>query len=107
MDPSFVSLDPGNRPTDTSVWVNTNASCTKRILTFGTNCVGMKVDGDLHGGGNKSVVANDFTQVISGGIGMWITHGGLTNLLPCLLILSIGYPSKQAGKSLLTVTTPR
>tara|TARA_A100001015_G_scaffold309259_1_gene408373 strand:- start:39 stop:6605 length:6567 start_codon:yes stop_codon:yes gene_type:complete len=97
--PSFVSLDPGTGPTDTSVWVNTKSTYVQNVSTFGTNCVGMKVDGDLHGGGNKSIVANDFTQVISGGIGMWITNGGLSELVSVFTYYChIGYLAEAGGK---------
>ena len=38
------------------------------VTTIGDNCIGMKIDGSLHNGGNRSIVANDFTQVLSDGI---------------------------------------
>jgi hypothetical protein len=43
--------------------------------------VGQKVDGELHNGGNKSIVSNDFTQVISDGIGAWMLNGGRGELV--------------------------
>ena len=46
------------------------------VTTVGDNCVGMKIDGALHDGGNRSIVANDFTQVLSDGIGYWATNLG-------------------------------
>ena len=75
----FVALDPGTGPDDTCVGNKQINLCTKR-LTFGNKCVGMKVDGTLHNGGNKSIVANDFTQIIQDGIGYWCNADGLTNL---------------------------
>ena len=37
----------------------------QNVTTFGTGCIGLKIDGDLHAGGNDSIVANDFTQVLT------------------------------------------
>lgn len=70
---SYVSLDPGVGPDDTSTWIIRRSPYIQNVTTFGVGCVGMKVDGTLHNGGNKSMVANDFTQILSDGIGAWIT----------------------------------
>jgi len=97
--PSFVSLDPGSGPSDNSVWVTSKSTYVQNVTTIGTGCVGMKVDGQLHGGGNRSIVANDFTQVISGGIGMWITNGGLSELVSVFTYYChIGYLAETGGK---------
>ena len=78
---AFVSLDPGWGPADTRVWI-TNRSCyVQNVTTFGTAAVGQKIDGALHNSGNRSIVSNDFTQVISDGIGAWITNGGRAELV--------------------------
>ena len=78
---AFVSLDPGWGPNDQRVWI-TNRSCyVQNVTTFGTGAVGQKVDGDLHAGGNRSIVSNDFTQVISDGIGAWMLNGGRGELV--------------------------
>jgi len=78
---AFVSLDPGWGPDDQRVWI-TNRSCyVQNVTTFGTAAVGQKVDGDLHNGGNRSIVSNDFTQVISDGIGAWMLNGGRGELV--------------------------
>jgi hypothetical protein len=78
---AFVSLDPGWGPADQRVWI-TNRSCyVQNVTTFGTAAVGQKVDGALHNSGNRSIVSNDFTQVISDGIGAWITNGGRAELV--------------------------
>ena len=78
---AFVSLDPGWGPNDQRVWI-TNRSCyVQNVTTFGTAAVGQKVDGSLHNSGNRSIVSNDFTQVISDGIGAWITNGGRAELV--------------------------
>jgi hypothetical protein len=78
---AFVSLDPGWGPDDQKVWI-TNRSCyVQNVTTFGTAAVGQKVDGNLHNGGNRSIVSNDFTQVISDGIGAWMLNGGRGELV--------------------------
>ena len=78
---SFVSLDPGWGPADERVWV-TNRSCyIQNVTTFGTGAIGQKIDGHVHDGGNKSIVSNDFTQVISDGIGAWVGNGGRAELV--------------------------
>ena len=68
---AYFSLDPGTGTTDETVWINSRSPYMQNITLLGTGCVGMKVDGSLHGGGNKSIVANDFTNVLSDGIAVW------------------------------------
>jgi hypothetical protein len=70
---SFVSLDPGSGPNDTSAWIIRKSPYIQNVTTFGVGATGLKIDGRLHNGGNKSVVCNDFTQIISDGIGIWTT----------------------------------
>jgi len=95
---AFVSLDPGTGPTDESVWI-TNKSCyVQNVTTFGTGCIGMKIDGSLHNGGNRSVVANDFTQVLSDGIGYWALNGGRSELVSVFTYFChIGYLAENGG----------
>jgi hypothetical protein len=73
---SYVALDPGTGPNDTTAWIKSRSPYMQNITTFGTGCVGMKVDGTLHNGGLKSMVCNDFTQILSDGIGLYITGSG-------------------------------
>ena len=49
---AYCSLDPGWGPDDTRVWIRTRSPYVQGVTTFGTGCVGMKVDGDPHNGGN-------------------------------------------------------
>ena len=95
---AFVSLDPGTGPDDETVWI-TNKSCyVQNVTTFGTGCIGMKIDGALHNGGNKSVVANDFTQVLSDGIGYWALNGGRSELVSVFTYFChIGYLAEEGG----------
>lgn len=78
---AFVSLDPGWGPADERVWILNRSCYIQNVTTFGTAAVGQKVDGNLHNGGNRSIVSNDFTQVISDGIGAWILNGGRAELV--------------------------
>jgi len=96
---AFVSLDPGTGPDDSTVWVTNKSTYVQNVTTIGTGCVGMKIDGNLHDGGNKSIVANDFTQVLSDGIGVWCTNLGLTELVSVFTYYChIGYLSEIGGK---------
>ena len=72
---AYVSLDPGTGPDDTSAWITYKSPYVQNVTTFGKGCIGLKIDSDLHNGGNHSVVSNDFTQVISDGIGIWCKGG--------------------------------
>ena len=78
---AFVSLDPGWGPADTNVWIDNRSPYVQNCTTFGTNAVGQKIDGSLHDGGNRSIVSNDFTQVVSDGIGAWVLNGGRAELV--------------------------
>lgn len=73
---AYVSLDPGWGPDDEKVWITTRSCYVKDVTTIGYAAVGQKIDGALHNGGNKSIITNDFTQVISDGIGSWVLNNG-------------------------------
>ena len=95
---AFVSLDPGTGPDDSSVWIDTKSCYVQNVTTFGTGCIGMKIDGSLHNGGNRSVVANDFTQVLSDGIGYWALNGGRSELVSVFTYFChIGYLAENGG----------
>ena len=96
---AYVSLDPGAGNTDEDVWITTRSPYVQNVTTFGTGCVGMKIDGSLHNGGNKSIVANDFTQVLSDGIGYWAANNGLSELVSVFTYFChIGYLSTTGGR---------
>jgi len=96
---SYVSLDPGSGPSDQSVWIINKSCYVQNVTTFGDGCVGLKIDGSLHDGGNRSIVANDFTQICSDGIGVWCTNKGLTELVSVFSYYAhIGYLSENGGK---------
>jgi hypothetical protein len=78
---SYVSLDPGWGPADESTWITTRSCYVQNVTTFGYAATGQKIDGALHNGGNKSIVSNDFTQVISDGIGCHVLNNGRAELV--------------------------
>jgi hypothetical protein len=79
---AYTSLDPGFGPNDSNVWITSRSPYTQNCTMFGTACSGAKVDGGLHAGGNRSMVANDYTTIISDGIGYWVTgSNALTELV--------------------------
>jgi hypothetical protein len=67
----MVSLDPEGEITNTSPYIQ---NCT----SFSDNAVGIKIDGLLHPSNtsNRSILANDFTQINSDGLGVWALNGG-------------------------------
>ena len=96
---AYVSLDPGFGTTDEHAWITNKSPYIQNVTTFGTGCVGLKVDGDLHAGGNDSIVANDFTQILSDGIGVWVTNLGRSELVSVFSYYGhIGYLSENGGK---------
>lgn len=97
---SFVSLDPGTGPSDSSAWIIRRSPYVQNVTTFGKGAVGAKIDGTLHNGGNKSIVANDFTQIISDGIGVWCTgSGSLTELVSVFSYYAYaGYMAEDGGR---------
>jgi hypothetical protein len=96
---AFVSLDPGFGPSDTSAWVGTKSPYVQNVTNFGTGCIGFKIDGDLHGGGNQTMVSNDFTQVLSDGIGVWANGTGRTECVSVFTYYNhIGYLATNGGK---------
>jgi hypothetical protein len=96
---AYVSLDPGWGPADSRVWIANKSPYIQNVSTFGTACIGLKVDGALHAGGNDSIVANDFTQILSDGIGYWVTNLGRSELVSVFTYYNhIGYLAEAGGK---------
>lgn len=96
---AYASLDPGWGPSDTTVWVGTKSPYIQNVTTFGDGCIGLKIDGDLHGGGNQTIVANDFTQILSDGIGVWCNGAARTELVSIFTYYChIGYLATTGGK---------
>ena len=69
-----TSLDPASTITSVSPYIQ---DCT----SICENATGLKIDGNLHTSGNKSIVVNDYTQINSDGIGVWAIAGGRAELV--------------------------
>ena len=96
---AYVSLDPGWGPADFRTWTISRSCYVQNVTTFGYAAIGQKIDGALHNGGNKSIVSNDFTQVISDGIGAWVTNNARAELVSVFTYYShIGYLSEAGGR---------
>jgi len=96
---AYASLDPGWGPEDYRAWIITRSPYIQGVTTIGTACIGQKIDGALHNGGNDSMVSNDFTQVLSDGIGAWITNNGRAELVSVFTYYNhIGYLAEAGGR---------
>ena len=95
---ALVSLDPGWGPADERAWIKNRSPYIQGVTNTGTGCIGMKVDGSLHSGGNKSMTANDFTQVLSDGIGSWVTNNARAELVSVFTYYcQVGYFAEAGG----------
>jgi hypothetical protein len=96
---AYASLDPGWGPDDFRTWIISRSPYVQGLTTLGNAAIGQKIDGALHNGGNDSIVSNDFTQVISDGIGAWVTNNGRAELVSVFTYYShIGYLSENGGR---------
>jgi hypothetical protein len=97
---SYSSLDAGFGPNDANAWISFRSPYTQNLTLFGAGCSGMKIDAALHSGGNKSIVANDYTTIISDGFGVWCTgSGALTELVSVFAYYSYaGYMAEYGGR---------
>jgi hypothetical protein len=71
---NVCSLDPSGSITTASPYIH---NCT----SVNTGTTGMLIDGFAQASGNKSMVANDFTQINSDGTGVLATNGGRAELV--------------------------
>lgn len=95
---SFVALDPGWGPDDERVWINRRSPYLQGNTNIGGACSGCKIDGSLHNGGNKSMTANDFTQILSDGIGAWVKDGARAELISVFTYYcTVGYFAEDGG----------
>jgi hypothetical protein len=97
---AYSSLDAGFGPNDSNAWISYRSPYTQNVTLFGSGCSGMKIDAALHSGGNKSIVANDYTTIISDGLGVWCTgSGALTELVSVFAYYSYaGYLAEYGGR---------
>ena len=95
----IVSLDPGTGPDDTSVWITSQSPYVQNCTSFTPGGTGFKIDGGLHNGGYKSMVANDWTQINSDGIGIHALNDGRTEIVSCFTYYcNIGYLAEGGAK---------
>jgi hypothetical protein len=100
---AYASLDPGWGPLDQSAWITARSPYVQNCTTFGYAAVGQKIDGALHAGGNDSMVSNDFTQVISDGIGAWLLNNGRAEMVSVFTYYAhIGYLCESGGRARAT-----
>lgn len=96
----ITSLNPGNGPDDSTVWIIRRSPYVQNVTNFGTGCIGTMADGTLHNGGSKSMLHNDYTQVLSDGIGVWIANSGAIS--ECVSVFSyycyIGHFASGGGR---------
>ena len=96
---AFVSLDPGTGPDDTEAWIIRKSPYIQNVTNFGVGAIGLKIDGSIHNGGNKSIVCNDFTQIISDGIAIWCLNDALCEAVSVFSYYAYaGYFSEGGGK---------
>ena len=96
---AFVSLDPGFGVSDKRAHIVSKSPYVQNVSTFGTACIGLKVDGAIHDAGYDSIVANDFTQILSDGIGAWVTNLGRAELVSVFTYYNhVGYLAENGGK---------
>jgi hypothetical protein len=87
---AYISLDPAGSITKSPYIQN----CS----TAGDHAVGCLVDGNLHSSGYKSMVLNDYTQVIDDGIGIWCKGGARVEAVSVFTYYSyIGYLTETGG----------
>jgi hypothetical protein len=96
--PSCISLDPGWGPAHEECWIVNRSPYIQNVTNQGDNCTGQKIDGSLHNGGNKSIVSNDFTQVLSDGIGAHVLNNGRAELVSVFTYYcQVGYLAENGG----------
>jgi hypothetical protein len=97
---SYASLDPGIGTNDTTAWIYRRSPYVQNVSSFGNGVTGLKIDGNLHNGGNKSIVCNDFTHIISDGVGIWCTGpGSLTEAVSVFSYYGYcGYFAENGGR---------
>jgi hypothetical protein len=97
---AYTSLNPGFGPADRKVWVKERSHYSQNCTIFGTACTGAKIDSSLHEGGNKSMVKNDYTTILSDGIGVWCT--GQDSLVELVSVFNYygyaGYIAELGGR---------
>jgi len=88
---AVCSLDPSGAITTTSPYIQ---NCT----SLNANATGIQIDGLLHTTGNKSILANDFTQINSDGKGVHAIGGGRGEMVSVFTYYNaISYHAQSGG----------
>jgi hypothetical protein len=88
---AVVSLDPEGPISTTSPYIQNCSSVN-------TNATGVQIDGLLHSSGNKSILANDYTQINSDGKGVHALGGGRGEMVSVFTYYnSISYHAESGG----------
>jgi hypothetical protein len=94
----YTSLDPGWGPNDRNTWITVRSPYCRSITLAGTACIGFKVDGALHNGGNRTLIYNDYTCLLSDGIGCWVANGGRSEIVSVFTYYAnVGYYATNGG----------
>jgi len=93
-----VSFNP-----DGSAGVITTSPYVQNCSSITTTGTGMKIDGSYTSGGQRSMVADAFTQINSGGIGVHILNEGYAQLVSIFTVAcDIGVLTESGGQCSLT-----
>ena len=96
---SYIAFDPGAGPTDETVWIKERSPYVKNISSFGAGVTGLRLDGSLHNGGMKTVLANDMTNFLDDGISVWLSADARAELVSVFTYYChIGYLCTDGGK---------
>jgi hypothetical protein len=88
---AVISLDPSGTISTTSPYIQ---NCT----SVNANATGIQIDGLLHSSGNKSILANDFTQINSDGKGVHAIGGGRGEMVSVFTYYNaISYHAESGG----------
>lgn len=95
---AYCAFDPGWGPNDDRVWISTRSPYLQNCACFGYAATGQRLDGYLHNGGNKSFVSNDYTQIISDGLGAHVYNGARAELVSVFTYYAqVGYLAETGG----------
>ena len=96
---AYMSFDPGSGPDDQNVWITTKSPYCQNISSFGQGVTGLRLNGSLHNGGLKSMVANDVTNFLDDGISVWLSGDSRAELVSVFTYFChIGYLCTDGGK---------
>jgi hypothetical protein len=87
---AVVSLDP-------SGVISTASPYIQNCSSVNANATGIQIDGLLHSSGNKSILANDFTQINSDGKGVHAIGGGRGEMVSVFTYYTINFIHAESG----------